>query len=131
MSNLKSLVAKANSGLSLRSKSKQRFGLGNFVAASVDQMLMTRGGYNPAAAVGGQTAQGVSNALGSLGRAVSSSWNAVKGPLGTAVNVAAALAVITAEVFVSIYTGITMPAGSPDGGFGGGPSAGYFDTVYR
>jgi len=45
MSNLKNLVAKANSGLSLRSTPKERFGLNGFLAASTDQMLMTRGGY--------------------------------------------------------------------------------------
>ncbi len=45
MSTLKSLVARSNEGLSFRKKSKQRFGLGSFVAASTDQMLMTRGGY--------------------------------------------------------------------------------------
>ena len=88
-------------------------------------------GINPATGVGGQAAQGVGNALGSLGRSVSSGWNSVSGYLGTAVNVAAALAVITAEVVVSIYTGITMPIGSPGGG--GGPSAtlSYFDCVHR
>lgn len=53
MSNLKNLVADANSGLSLRSTSKQRFGLGSFVAASTDQMLMTRGGYGSSGARGG------------------------------------------------------------------------------
>ncbi|MGY0425984.1 MAG: hypothetical protein ACWIPI_04025 [Polaribacter sp.] len=44
--NVKNLVAKANSGLSLHSNtSKKSFGLGNFLAASTDQMLMTRGGF--------------------------------------------------------------------------------------
>jgi hypothetical protein len=48
MENLKSLVSKANSGLTLNSKTNKRFGLGSFIAASTDQMLMTRGGYgNP------------------------------------------------------------------------------------
>jgi hypothetical protein len=45
MKNLKSLVSKANSGFSPRSSSNKRFGLGSFIAASSDQMLMTRGGY--------------------------------------------------------------------------------------
>lgn len=45
MSNLKSMVAKSNEGLSRREKSKHRFGLESFLAASTDQMLMTRGGY--------------------------------------------------------------------------------------
>lgn len=45
MSNLKNLVAKANSGLSLHSSSKERFGLDSFIAASTNQLLMTRGGY--------------------------------------------------------------------------------------
>jgi hypothetical protein len=45
MENLKSLVSKANSGLTLNSKTNKRFGLGSFIAASTDQMLMTRGGY--------------------------------------------------------------------------------------
>ncbi len=44
MNNLKNLVAKANSGLSLRSETKQKFGLGSFIAASVSEMLTTRGG---------------------------------------------------------------------------------------
>ena len=44
MENLKSLVSKANSGLTLNSKTNKRFGLGSFIAASSDQMLMTRGG---------------------------------------------------------------------------------------
>jgi hypothetical protein len=44
MENLKSLVSKANSGFSPRSSSKERFGLGSFIAASTDQMLMIRGG---------------------------------------------------------------------------------------
>ena len=48
MSNLKNLVVKANSGLTLRSeKSKNSFGLGSFIAASSSEMLMTRGGYGP------------------------------------------------------------------------------------
>ncbi len=44
MNNLKNLVAKANSGLSLRSETKQKFGLGSFIAASTEEMLVTRGG---------------------------------------------------------------------------------------
>ena len=94
MSNLKSLVARSNAGLSFGKKSKQRFGLGSFVAASTDQMLMTRGGYgspqnyysgpeswwdapgggaggsssanpyNPVAGVGGNIAQGFYNGIG-------------------------------------------------------------------
>ena len=46
MNDLKKLVAKANSSLSPRQKkSNSRYGLANFIAASTDQMLMTRGGY--------------------------------------------------------------------------------------
>ena len=45
MSTLKSLVARSNEGLSFRKKSKQRFGLSDFLAATTEQMLMTRGGY--------------------------------------------------------------------------------------
>ncbi len=45
MSTLKSLVARSNEGLSFGKKSKQHFGLGDFLAASTEQMLMTRGGY--------------------------------------------------------------------------------------
>lgn len=46
MNDLKKLVAKANSSLSPRQKkSSERYGLANFIAASTDQMLMTRGGY--------------------------------------------------------------------------------------
>jgi hypothetical protein len=46
MNDLKDLVVKANSSFSSsQKKSNQRFGLSNFVAASTDQMLMTRGGY--------------------------------------------------------------------------------------
>ncbi len=45
MNRLKNLVAKANSGLSLRSETKQKFGLGSFIAASVSEMLSIRGGY--------------------------------------------------------------------------------------
>lgn len=45
MNDLKNLVVKANSSFSSpQKKSNQRFGLSNFVAASTDQMLMTRGG---------------------------------------------------------------------------------------
>jgi len=47
MNDLKKLVAKANSSLSPRqNKSNVRYGLANFIAASTDQMLMTRGGYS-------------------------------------------------------------------------------------
>jgi hypothetical protein len=46
VNHLKDLVVKANSSFSSsQKKSNQRFGLSNFVAASTDQMLMTRGGY--------------------------------------------------------------------------------------
>ncbi len=105
MSNLKSLVARSNEGLSFGKKSKQRFGLGSFVAASTDQMLMTRGGYgspqnyysgpeswwdapggggggsssanpyNPVAGVGGNIAQGMQNSLGDVSRSVGATWD--------------------------------------------------------
>tara|TARA_B110000114_G_scaffold169340_1_gene193171 strand:+ start:656 stop:1144 length:489 start_codon:yes stop_codon:yes gene_type:complete len=46
VNHLKDLVVKANSSFSSsQKKPNQRFGLSNFVAASTDQMLMTRGGY--------------------------------------------------------------------------------------
>lgn len=46
MSNLKSLAEKVGMGFSPRnSKTKTRLGLHHFVAATTDQMLMTRGGY--------------------------------------------------------------------------------------
>ena len=46
MNHLKDLVVKANSSFSSsQKKPNQRFGLSNFIAASTDQMLMTRGGY--------------------------------------------------------------------------------------
>jgi hypothetical protein len=45
MSTLKSLVARSNEGLSFGKKCKQGFGLGDFLAATTEQMLMTRGGY--------------------------------------------------------------------------------------
>jgi hypothetical protein len=46
MSNLKSLAETIGMGFSPRnSKTKTRLGLHHFVAATTDQMLMTRGGY--------------------------------------------------------------------------------------
>jgi hypothetical protein len=45
MSTLKSLVSRSNEGLSFGKKCKQGFGLGDFLAATTEQMLMTRGGY--------------------------------------------------------------------------------------
>ena len=47
MKNLKNLASKANSDLTLNSKTKKHFGLENFIAASSSEMLMTRGGYGP------------------------------------------------------------------------------------
>ncbi len=50
MSNLKSLAEKVGMGFSPRnSKTKTRLGLHHFVAATTDQMLMTRGGYGASA----------------------------------------------------------------------------------
>lgn len=45
MSNFKNLLSEATEGLSKKSPAKVRFGLKNFIKASTDQMLMTRGGY--------------------------------------------------------------------------------------
>lgn len=72
MSTLKSLVARSNEGLSFRKKSKQGFGLGDFLAATTEQMLMTRGGYGSSVVgssyispgdPGGSSSSDVSNAV--------------------------------------------------------------------
>ena len=76
MSNLKNLVAKANSGLSLHSKkSKNSFGLGSFIAASTEKMLLIRGGD-------GSAGQGLPSFGGdSVAGMVAAAWNAT--PDGT------------------------------------------------
>jgi hypothetical protein len=84
MSNLKNLVAKANSGLSLRSTPKERFGLNGFLAASTDQMLMTRGGYgasfyNGPSGWSSGGGSGPGGSLGSMGNSITQGFNNMMG----------------------------------------------------
>ena len=96
MNDLKKLVAKANSSLSPRQKkSNARYGLANFIAASTDQMLMTRGGYG-----GGSGGDYLFPSSGGAAGIVGAAWNST--PNGTSsFHTASTLGLAPAQASVS------------------------------
>ena len=126
MSNLKNLVAKANSGLSLRSTPKERFGLNGFLAASTDQMLMTRGGYG-ASFYNGPSGWSSGGGSGPGGSRDSIGYPAANGNLNAAVKAGVSAVTSPGGIFSGVYIGLIRRTPV---GVAGTFIAGYVNNVY-